>query len=48
MTMTEITRLIMGLRNAGWSEEKINNFLIYIESGNEQYKPGRDGNEKNG
>ena len=30
MTMTEISRLIIGLRAAGWSEEKINNFLLYI------------------
>ena len=35
--MTEIARLILGLREAGWSAEKINNFLIYIESGNDLY-----------
>ena len=40
--MTEIARLILGLRAAGWSEEKINNFLLYIESGEEQYKPTLD------
>ena len=39
MTMTEMARLIKGLRAAGWSEEKINNFLIYIESGEDEYKP---------
>ena len=39
VTMQEIFRLIMGLRNAGWSEQKINNFLLYIGSGNEKYIP---------
>lgn len=33
MTMTEIARLIEGLRSAGWEEKKINDFLLYIESG---------------
>lgn len=42
MNMTETARLILGLRAAGWSEEKINNFLLYIESGEEQYKPTPD------
>ena len=37
--MQEIARLITGLRNAGWSEQKINDFLLYIESGNEKYIP---------
>ncbi len=46
MNMTEIARLILGLREAGWSAEKINDFLIYIESGNEVYKPGKDDKEK--
>ena len=39
ITMKEISRLILGLRAAGWSEEKINNFLLYIESGDESLKP---------
>jgi hypothetical protein len=39
MTMTEIARLIEGLRSAGWEEKKINDFLLYIESGSEEYKP---------
>ena len=37
--MTEIARLIIGLRAAGWSEEKTNSFLLYIESGDESLKP---------
>ena len=39
MNMTEVARMILGLRAAGWSEEKINNFLLWIETGEEQYKP---------
>lgn len=39
MNMTEVARLILGLRAAGWDEEKINNFLLWIETGEEQFKP---------
>lgn len=39
MTMAEMTRFILGLRAAGWSEAEINDFLLYIESGDEKYKP---------
>ena len=41
-TMTEIARLITGLRAAGWSEERINDFLLFIESGDEQFKPTQE------
>ncbi len=37
--MTETSRLILGLRAAGWSEKEINDFILYIELGDEQYKP---------
>ena len=40
--MTEIARLITGLRAAGWSGKKINDFLLFIESGDEQFKPTQD------
>lgn len=40
--MQEVARLILGLRAAGWSEEKINDFILFIESGEEQYKPTAD------
>ena len=43
--MAETARLILGLRAAGWSEKKINDFILYIESGEEQYKPKSDTNE---
>lgn len=39
MTMTEVARLLLGLRAAGWSEKEINDFVLYIETGEEQYKP---------
>lgn len=40
--MTETSRLILGLRAAGWSEKEINDFILYIELGDEQYKPKRE------
>lgn len=39
MNMTEVARLLLGLRAAGWSEKEIKDFILYIESGEEQYKP---------
>ena len=42
MNMQESARLILGLRAAGWSEKKINDFILFSESGEEQYKPGKD------
>ena len=39
MTMTEITRLITGLRKAGWSGDEINDLMMYVESGKEEFLP---------
>ena len=39
MIMSETSRLILGLRNAGWDEKAINDFILFIETGEEQYKP---------
>lgn len=39
MEMQELARLILGLRVAGWTEQEINDFLLFIESGDTQYKP---------
>lgn len=39
MNMTETARLILGLRDAGWDEKAINDFILYIETGEAQYKP---------
>lgn len=42
MTMTETARLIIGLRAAGFSEKEINDFILFIETGEEQYKPRKE------
>lgn len=39
MNMQEVARMITGLRAAGWSDTEINDFLLYIETGEDQYKP---------
>ncbi len=38
MNMSEVARLIIGLRAAGWDEKSINDFILFIETGEEQYK----------
>lgn len=37
--MTENARLILGLKSAGWTEKEINDFILYIATGEDQYKP---------
>ena len=37
--MTETARLLLGLRAAGWTEKEINDFVPYIATGEDQYKP---------
>lgn len=39
MNMQEVARMILGLRADGWDEKKINDFMLFIETGDEQYKP---------
>ena len=39
MNMQEASRVILGLRAAGWDEKEINDFILYIETGEEKYKP---------
>ena len=39
MNMSETARLILGLRAAGWDDTKIADFIIWIETGDEKYKP---------
>lgn len=39
MNMQENARLILGLRAKGWTDTEIADFLLWIESGDEQYKP---------
>lgn len=45
MDMQEIARLLLGLRSDGWSEKKINDFLLFIETGEDQYRP-KGGNDQ--
>lgn len=39
MNLQEVSRIILGLRAAGWDEKSINDFILFIETGEEQYKP---------
>lgn len=39
MEAHESARFILGLRAAGWSDTEIADFILYIENGEEQYKP---------
>jgi len=39
MNMQEASRIILGLRAAGWDEKSINDFILWVETGEEQYKP---------
>ena len=39
MNMSEAARIIIGLRAAGWDEKSINDFILWIETGDERYKP---------
>ena len=41
MNLQEMVRFLMGLREIGLTEKEINDFLIYIASGNDEYKPRR-------
>ena len=47
MNMQEMTRFILGLRAAGWNEKTINDFLLFIGTGKEQYKPKTKNNTNN-
>jgi len=37
----EAARIILGLRGAGWNDREINNFILWITTGEEQYKPNK-------
>lgn len=39
MNMSETARLIIGSKAAGWSEKEINGFILFIATGDEQFKP---------
>ena len=42
MQMSEVARLIVGLRAKGWTEKEINDFILWIETGDERYKTNKD------
>ena len=46
MNMQENARLIFGLCARGWSDTEIADFLLYIESGDEKYKPKPEGEKE--
>lgn len=39
MNMGEMSRLILGLRSAGWTDTEINDFVLWVETGDEKYRP---------
>ena len=39
MNMQEASRIILGLRAAGWDEKSINDFILWVETGDDRYKP---------
>lgn len=39
MTMEENKRLILGLRELGLTGDEVTDFILWLESGDEQYKP---------
>ena len=38
MNLSESSRLI-GLRSKGWSDTEIADFILWVETGEEQYRP---------
>ena len=39
MNMSEVARLILGLRAEGWADSKITDLILWIAAGEAQYKP---------
>jgi hypothetical protein len=37
--MSESARLILGLRAKGWNDTEIADFILWIETGDDQYRP---------
>nr|DAE36578.1 MAG TPA: hypothetical protein [Caudoviricetes sp.] len=42
MTMAEASRIIIGLRADGWTDTKICDFLLWVETGDPQHRPKAD------
>lgn len=45
MNISESSRLILGLRSKGWSDTEIADFILWIETGDEQYRPKSENGE---
>lgn len=39
MNTAERSRMILGLRSRGWSDTKIEDFILWVETGEQQHKP---------
>ena len=39
MNMSESARIILGLRSKGWTDKEITDFILWVETGDEVYKP---------
>ena len=37
--MLEVSRMILGLRVAGWDDKTIADFILWVGTGEEKYKP---------
>lgn len=46
MNTKEAARVILGLRDAGWDDTKITNFILWVETGEEQYRPKAEADKK--
>ena len=44
VNMQEPSRIILGLRAAGWDDRAINDFILWVETGDERYKPSEKNN----
>ena len=41
MNMAASSRLILGLRSKGWTDTEIADFILWIETGEEKYRPSQ-------
>ena len=44
MTLSEAARLLLGLKELGWTDREIMDFALYMDTGEEQYQPKPDKN----
>ena len=48
MNISESSRLIPGLRSKGWDDTEIADFILWIETGEEQYRPKEEPRQQTG